>query len=198
MFAIYLLSVSVVALFLGFFALLRQKTYLNAKTSTPIEIELPIFGRMKANYPALIFLFITGLFGYFAYMSRDMPNAQWSVVGSVGYADGTLLDAADWQKLQIKVVPDRYSSTVKKADDGHFTISPDLPNGIIFEQEIASVIFSLNKDPYLSCRFNPKQELDNWNDPVKRGQSLLTDVAGNSRVLRGVKLEVYDSGDRQC
>ena len=198
MFAIYLLLVSVLALFLGFFALLSQKTYLDAETQAPIEIELPFFGKMKANYPAVIFLFIAGMFGYFAYWSRDLPRDQWSVVGSVGYGNGDLLDAADWQKLQIKVIPDRYNSTVSKDSAGHFTIAPDLPVGINFEQEITSVIFSLNKDPYLSCRFNPKQELDNWNDPSKQGQSLLTDVKQHSRVLKGVKLEKYNSGDPQC
>jgi hypothetical protein len=196
--AIYLLSVSVLALFLGFLALLRQKTYLDAKTNAPIEIELPIFGKMKANYPAVIFLFIAGLFGYLGYSARDLPRAQWSVVGSVGYANGTPLVDADWQKLQIKIVPDRYNYTVNKDSAGHFTIAPDLPDGINFEQEITSVIFSLSKDPYLSCRFSPKQELDNWNDPSKHGQSLITVVAQRSRVLKGVKLEKYDAGDPQC
>jgi hypothetical protein len=197
-FAIYLLSAGVLTLFLGFFALLRQTTYLDAKTNAPIEIELPIFGRMKTNYPAVIFLFIAALFGYLGYLSRDLPRAQWSVVGSVAYPNGTLLDAADWKELQINVVPSSYNSTVNKDNSGRFTIAPALLDGINFEDEITSVIFSLNKSPYLSCRYSPKQELDNWNDQTKHGQSLLRDVAQHSRLLKGVKLDKYDSGDPQC
>jgi hypothetical protein len=200
LFAICLLLIAVLALCLGFFALLRQHTYLDPKTNAPIEIELPLLGRMKANYPALIFPFIAAFFGYLGFISRDLPSTQWSVAGTVGYADGNLLDSVDWNELQIKVIPDRYNSTVHKDNTGgHFTITPALPDGFKLEDEITSVIFSLNKSPeYLSCQFSPKQEFDNWNDGSKREKSLLIDAAQYSRMLKGVKLNKYNSGDPPC
>src|SRR5580765_6879571 len=79
LFAICLLLIAGLALCLGFFALLRQHTYLDPKTNAPIEIELPLLGRMKANYPALIFPFIAALFGYLGYMSQEMQPTTWSV-----------------------------------------------------------------------------------------------------------------------
>jgi hypothetical protein len=199
LFAICLLLIAVLALCLGFVALLRQHTYLDPKTNAPIEIELPLLGRMKANYPALIFPFIAAFFGYLGFISREMPRTQWSVAGSVGYADGTLLNIADWKDLQIKVIPDRYNSTVNKDNAGRFAIDPALLDGFNFEDEITSVTFSLNKSPeYLSCQFSPKQEFDNWNDLSKREKSLIKDATQNSRMLKGVKLNKYDSGDPPC
>ena len=200
MFAICLLLIAVLALCLGFFALLRQHTYLDLKPNAPVEIELPLLGRMKANYPALIFPFIAAFFGYLGYIARDLPRTQWSVAGTVGYADGNLLNSTDWMALQIKVIPDRYNSTVSKDNaGGRFKIAPALLDGFNFEDEITSVIFMLNKSSeYLSCQFSPKQELDNWNDNSKRAQSVLQNAAQHSWMLRGVKLNKYNAGDPPC
>lgn len=200
MIAICLLLIAVLALCLGFFALLRQHTYLDPKTNAPLEIELPLLGRMKANYPALIFPFIAAFFGYLGFISRETPSTEWSVAGTVGYADGNMLNSVDWSELQIKVIPDRYNSTIHKDNaGGHFTITPALPDGFKFEDEITSVIFSLNRNPdYLSCQFSPKQEFDNWNDPSKRDKSLLMGAAQYSRTLKGAKLDKYNSGDPPC
>jgi hypothetical protein len=103
---------------------------LDLKTNAPVEIELPLHGRMKANYPALIFPFIAAFFGYLGYISREMPRTQWSVAGTVGYADGNPVNGADWRELQIKVIPDRYNSTVSKDNAGErFKIAPALLDG---------------------------------------------------------------------
>ncbi|MDH2407008.1 hypothetical protein QCM77_45420 [Bradyrhizobium sp. SSUT18] len=200
MFAICSLLIAVLALCLGFFALLRQHTYLDLKTSAPVDIELPILGRMKANYPALVFPFIAAFFGQLAYISRELPRTQWSVAGTVGYADGNPLNSADWNGLQIKVLPDRYNTTVSKDNaGGRFKITPALLDGYNFEDEIISVIFSLSKDTeYLSCQFSPKQEFDNWSDQSKRAHSLLQNAAQHSRMLKGVKLNKYNAGDAPC
>jgi hypothetical protein len=168
---------------------------LDPKTNAPIEIELPLLGRMKANYPALIFPFIAALFGYLGYMSQEMQPTTWSVTGSVGYADGNPLSLADWQNLHIKVMPDRYDATVKRVSLGHFAIEPDLLPRTSFEKEIQSITFILDN---LSCQFIPKQEFGNWNDPSTRDKSLIKDVAQNSRALKGVKLNKYVSGDPPC
>lgn len=201
MFAIFLLIIAVLALCLGFFALLRQHTYLDPQTNAQLEIELPLLGKMKANYPALIFPFIAAFFGYLGYVARDPPRTNWTVAGTVGYANGNLLDTADWAKLQIKVVPDRYDATVSKENEGgRFKIAPALFDGSNFEDEITAVIFMLAKDgsELLSCQFSPKQELDNWKSTSKHDDSLIQNAAQYSRTLKGVKLNKYNSGDPPC
>ncbi len=132
LFAFSSLMICVLAMLLGFVALLRQKTYLDPKTNAPIEIELPLVGRMKANYPALTFIFVAAFFGFLAYSSQEIQPNQWSVTGSVGYADGTQLKQADWAALRITIDPVLYESTVNKRSAGHFTIAPALPKSPLF------------------------------------------------------------------
>jgi hypothetical protein len=185
---------------LGFVALLRQNTYLDPKTNAPIEIELPLLGRMKANYPAVGFVFLAALCILVAYSSRKIPPTNWSVTGSVGYANGAPLKPADWDALQIKINPKRYEPTVKKDSIGHFTIAPALPDQTSFEDEILLVTFILDQSPtYLSCAFSPRQELDNFGkDATTRDKSLVKAATQYSRALKGAKLNKYDSSDPPC
>jgi hypothetical protein len=53
-----------------FVALLKQKSYLDIRSGEIIEIEVPIFRKMKTNYPALIFVFLAGVFGYLWYQTE--------------------------------------------------------------------------------------------------------------------------------
>jgi len=198
LFAFSSLMICVLAMLLGFVALLRQKTYLDPKTNAPIEIELPLVGRMKANYPALTFIFVAAFFGFLAYSSQEIQPNQWSVTGSVGYADGTQLKQADWAALRITIDPVLYESTVNKRSAGHFTIAPALPAQTTFEDQINQITFILEGPTYLSCAFIPRQELDNWRDPSTRDKSLIRAMTQYSRALNGVKLNKFDSRDPQC
>lgn len=51
---------AILLLTFGFIALLKQKTYLDPATRKPTtEVEIDGFGRLKTNYPALIFVFFS-------------------------------------------------------------------------------------------------------------------------------------------
>jgi hypothetical protein len=69
---------------LGFLALLSQKIYLDPRTNAPVEIDVPILGKMKANYPALIFVFlgcamvVLGLTRY-----TGVRTIRWLIDGSI-------------------------------------------------------------------------------------------------------------------
>ncbi len=167
LFAFSSLMICVLAMLLGFVALLRQKTYLDPK-------------------------------GFLAYSSQEIQPNQWSVTGSVGYADGTQLKQADWAALRITIDPVLYESTVNKRSAGHFTIAPALPAQTTFEDQINQITFILEGPTYLSCAFIPRQELDNWRDPSTRDKSLIRAMTQYSRALNGVKLNKFDSRDPQC
>ncbi|MGH2508312.1 MAG: hypothetical protein ACRDHZ_13055, partial [Ktedonobacteraceae bacterium] len=51
-------AIGAILIFLGFIALLSQKIYIDHRTNKATEIDVPILGKMKANYPALIFVFL--------------------------------------------------------------------------------------------------------------------------------------------
>jgi hypothetical protein len=67
---IVLSCLAVLALVLGFFALLKQKTYIDANSGAVTSVELPLIGKLKTNYPALVFVFASLLFAYFASRAR--------------------------------------------------------------------------------------------------------------------------------
>ena len=49
---------------LGFVALLKQKTYIDSQTNQPTEIELPFVGKLKSNFPALVFVVVGAFLAY--------------------------------------------------------------------------------------------------------------------------------------
>lgn len=73
---IYLYSLSGLSIILGFIALLKQRTYIDADTKQPTEIEVPIFGKLKSNYPALIFVFLGFDASIFAYDRSERYNRE--------------------------------------------------------------------------------------------------------------------------
>lgn len=56
--ALIVYGISILSIVLGFIALLAQKTYINPETNEPSEVEIPFIGKIKTNYPAVIFVFL--------------------------------------------------------------------------------------------------------------------------------------------
>ena len=53
-----ILIISIIGIILGFVALITQKIYINPETSEATEVEIPFIGKIKTNYPALVFAFL--------------------------------------------------------------------------------------------------------------------------------------------
>ena len=51
-------AISGMSIVLGFIALLTQRIYVDTNTQKTIQMEIPILGKMKTNYPALAFVFL--------------------------------------------------------------------------------------------------------------------------------------------
>jgi hypothetical protein len=45
----------------------KQKAYVDKDTGQVTEIDVPIFGKLKTNTPAIALCFVAAIFGYFAY-----------------------------------------------------------------------------------------------------------------------------------
>jgi hypothetical protein len=54
----------------------RQKAYVDRDTNTVTEIEVPIFGKLKTNTPAIALCFVGVIFGYLAYDLMRGRNVQ--------------------------------------------------------------------------------------------------------------------------
>lgn len=54
----------------------RQKAYVDRETKTVTEIEVPIFGKLKTNTPAIALCFVGVIFGYLAYDLMRGRNVQ--------------------------------------------------------------------------------------------------------------------------
>lgn len=192
MFAYFLLALAALALVLGFVALLRQKTYLDPNTKTPMEIEVPIFGRMKANVPALAFVFFAALFAFLAAQLSEKPGIeQWSLRGPVLFAGGTKISPNDWKGITVETDPPMYSRFVDSKKVGRVLLTLPLLSGITFEEAVTSILFELEiGERYFSCTYYPEQELEAWNDPETREQSIIRYVTKLTREIKAIKLGV--------
>src|SRR5437773_751346 len=89
---------------LGFVALLLQKTYLDPDTRKPTtEVEITNLGKLKTNYPALVFVFLGFAAAVFAFNKSDVKEkVHWSV-------QGRLIDTThkidDWREGDFRILP---------------------------------------------------------------------------------------------
>ena len=58
MMIIILYAIAALSIILGFIALIKQKVYLDKDTKKQTELEIPILGKLKTNYPSLVFVFL--------------------------------------------------------------------------------------------------------------------------------------------
>ena len=92
-----LYGISALCIVLGFIALLKQRLYIDERTQEPTAVELPLFGKLKTNYPALVFVFLGAGLAFYA-IHESPPTEPWTLTGSltnpsgkhVKWTDGTL------------------------------------------------------------------------------------------------------------
>ena len=122
----FLYIISGISILLGFIALLKQKTYLDARTSQPTSIEVSKLGKMKSNYPALVFVFLGFALAVIATMNRDKkigPNANkvtWTIKGS--FKNPKIIDSnTNWDLFSVEL---KETDIVYVVDDnGTYTIT---------------------------------------------------------------------------
>lgn len=155
---IVLLCLSLVSLVLGFIALLMTRVYTRPEgdSKTVTEVEVPLMGKMKTNYPALVFVCLGfALAGYVAYQAFAAGDVTWEITGAF-----TNDDVINWDKGTLTVHPCRLKQTINK--QGYFTITLGIPRGKTFEDVIEYIVY--NHDDVGYARLYPSEEFMNYQD----------------------------------
>lgn len=174
-------GLSFLSIILGFIALLKQKTYIDPKTNQPTEIEIPIFGKLKTNFPALIFVFLGFLLAYIAFNKSYHRTAQWEITGKLIASDQSNLD---WDLTNVRLFP---ASKAMVDSDGNFSIDAQIEEGKTFEDFYERVEFSNRK---FTARLFPGKEFKKHNeDPAS---SLLDQATPTTRDYKPIKVTVWN------
>jgi hypothetical protein len=168
--AIYIYILATLSIVLGFFALLKQKTYVDADTKQPTEVELPLVGKLKSNYPALVFVVLGFGASIFAFNksfehNKDVGTDTWTILGSF-YPDSTCTAKIDRDHVKIQLDPrDIIAGPDFDATGRSFAIMMNIEKGKSFEDAIQAINFSVDSasvDP-----IEPTIEYNSFNDKKK-------------------------------
>jgi hypothetical protein len=182
---LYSFILSIISIILGFIALLKQKTYLDAQTSQPIDIEVPIVGRMKANYPALVFVFLGFCLAFYVVhqtLSQTKTDHEKEVAWKItGHLMDPRAQITDWQTGKICFFPDAITASVDKS--GRLDISIDLPPGKSFEDQIEHLEYVHTKG---SVTILPRKEYKAFMDGR---ESKLENIMPHARIYKPVAIK---------
>lgn len=162
-------GIAILLIVLGFAALLGQKIYMDSSGSSPVEIDIPLFGRMKANYPALAFVFLGCAMAVYGVKEFRQPDEHWRVDGTIAGVQGT-----DLQNGRITVFPSKVKTHLDP-ETGRFTIELSIAEGQTLEDVIEWIDFTTAKG---SIQILPKQEMEL---KAKNGSSKLVSQTKTSR-----------------
>lgn len=147
-------AIGILLILLGWVALLAQRIYIDPRTNAASEIEVPILGKMKANYPALVFVFLGCVviaLGFTQYKGGVRTN-RWLIDGSI-ISD---TKGRNWQRGHLAVFP---ASTKMGIDPetAAFSIELDIEEPKTFEDVIERIQYT---HPDGNMLLYPKIELD--------------------------------------
>lgn len=139
--------IAVISLVLGFIALLKQKLYLDPQTgeTTESEIEIPVIGRLKTKYPALIIVFLGIVLTYLSFQKsieiEQSPN-EWIISGSFKEPEG---DASPikWSAYNFSTLPTDIQHHVSDKS-ANFSITVPVKKGKKFEEVYKQLNFEWN------------------------------------------------------
>lgn len=148
----YLVSgIGAILIILGFVALLTQRIYIDPQTNSPTEIEVPILGKMKSNYPALVFVFLGCVMVAMALYAYRESRTEWLI-------DGTMTSKTpglDWQSGQLAIFPSDIDTHIDPAT-GKFSIKLAIQKNKSLEDVIERIQYS---HPAGSMVIVPSEEL---------------------------------------
>lgn len=178
------LSLACLMIVLGFIALLFTKIYVADGTGVPSEIDVPIIGKLKTNYPALIFVILGSALAAYAIKSNaDSQLDTWVVTGQIQMPPGS--DKQIFQMGTVEAVP--VSIPPRIEDTGNYTLHVQLKHGEDFEKAISQI--SYTNDLGSACII-PADELKSFE--LNPRNSLLQSKTALSRSYRSIP------ADRSC
>lgn len=152
--SLYILyGISLVCIVLGFTALLKQKTYIDSETKEPTEVELPILGKMKTNYPSLIFLAMGIFLAAFVFNKSYSPTKRMNDWVITGRLVDTTHSIDNFSFGELKIIPKDVEDKI--SPNGTFEIRMQLEEGHEFEDEVENITYT-NKN--FSVYLQPSEE----------------------------------------
>ncbi len=178
---LFIYGISALTIILGFVALLKQKTYVDPDTRKPTEIEIPIIGKMRTNYPALVFVFAGVALAVLAFnRSYPTPKEQWEITGSFkSNVDSNI----NWENGTIILFPIDFRTEISRK--GNFRITAMIEQGLSFEDVIQSIDYSHVKG---SVQIIPRNEFLAFK---KEESSLVENATETGRKYKPIKIEEY-------
>ena len=141
---------SITCVVLGFVALLKQKVYIDSSTNQPTEVSLPIIGKLKTNYPALLFVLVgfVAMYRGFGETPGEPDTEDYLVTGRlevdparVAPEDRERLKHIDFSTMMILPFPNDFSnSRIEK--NGSFSFMIKVPKASQFEERVQRLILS--------------------------------------------------------
>jgi len=173
------LILSALVFVLGFVALLCSKIYIVDKGggNQPTQVDLPLIGKMKTNYPALVFVIAgTALAVYTLnqyYQSITHP-VLWNIKGHLQQPGH---DISDWRLGELKLVA--LGPDVQIKEDGEYEVNVEIPAGETFESAVQQIYYTAANG---SAMLVPSKAYEDYRtDPSK---SQLETVTPTTRVYR--------------
>lgn len=197
---IWALMLGTLSIVLGFIALLTSRIYIEKGSTTPVEVEVPLFGKFKGNYPALVFVLLGAAVAYYGLKTHaDLVTqgieAQKQVEVSKASApgddewviSGRLLAPSDktidWERGVFTLIAG--SPEVRYKPGGSFEIKVRIKHGEDFEGYVQQIDYSHDVG---SAKIFPKEELDAF---TANKSSLLQNKTATTRVYKPLKLEAF-------
>lgn len=186
----------------GFVALLTSKIYIDTKTNSPVEVAIPFLGKVKGNYPALVFVMLGSAIAVYAIKSnadiqlqeiasnRAIQEAkantpgddQWTITGRMVRPDGKAIDGYRGVMNLTSGSP-----RVDYKPGGVFEISLRLKKGEALEDYVEKIDYSSYESG--SMTIYPKLEFEKRN---RKENSLLEHQTDFTRQYRPVTLQVWN------
>lgn len=174
---------SVISVLLGFIALLTQKKYIDKASNRLLtEVEVKGFGRMKTNYPALVFVFLGFSLAFYVLFSartweQSSENVDWLITGQFKSNDTNRVWSP--QNLALEQSP---ITTLVTPENGQFQLTVPIPLGLKFEDKYHYITYN---DGKWSAQISTEAALSDWEHG---GRTNLTEKGNQLRSYAPVSL----------
>jgi hypothetical protein len=178
--AMYILSGLVLAL--GGVSLFVQKVYtVDQESGAKIEMELPLLGKMKTNYPALGFAFLGVGLAIFTFSKTCEIRDQWVISGHFKAPEARTIE---WSKGVLTLYPKQFNHSIKP--DGSFLIELSLLRSRKFEDVVGQIsYYNWSGNAYAEIMVNEEYQ------KYKRGAPTVLEAAeGRTRRYGPVEVRV--------
>lgn len=132
-----LYSLSALIIVIGGLSLILQKVYkVESENGDKTVIEVPLFGKMSTNYPALAFVFVGAALAAYTFGKTTETTDRWVISGSFRAPQG---ETVQWERGNLRLSPKKFH--MELSPDGRFEIQGDIPRGHGFEEEVKQITY---------------------------------------------------------